>query len=496
MAPDATSVRGDIGVAKEAIILVSGAMAHKITDPLISVWADILAGSPETVLVLYPFATNWSMDFSHKGFRARLDQHLDAAGVDKSRVVLLATQRPERVREIISAADLYLDSFPYTGATTVCEALSVGTPVLTCAGDSLRELTGASWVRAFDFPELVATGPEHYRAIALDLCRDREKLLILRRRLADRLSAVPPPHNDPAAFGPAFADTLWRTAIESGCFPMLDDRMGSPRLWRALIERAPSDIAPPPRSGPFPVRSGIATVKLAILASPRTGSTLLCDLLNQTPGMCCHYELFHDDMIQYSDRTEYDAAALQARDADPTAFLEGLYAQGAAAGHSVVCFKHFAHLSPAVTQAAIADPTVKLTHIGRANRLAQYSSVKIAAMKGKWFSKAGEARKRERITFDPTAFEIWEAYQQRVDSERLGLLARSRRDVLLIDFADVLDPATVDRLSRFLGVELARGGAPHFERQNEPTILDRFTNPVDVAAYLADRGLPHWGEGG
>ena len=495
-APDLTAVRSDIGVGKDAVMLVSGAMAHKITDPLMSAWTDILAGTPEAALVLYPFATNWSMDFSHEDFRSMLDQHLDACGVDRSRVVLLATQRPERVREIIAAADLYLDSFPYTGATTVCEALSVGTPVLTCAGDALRELTGASWVRAFGFPELVATSPENYTAIALEHCRDPEKLAHHRRRLAETLAAGPPRHNDPAAFGSVFTDALWRMALESGCFPGLDKRIGTSRIGRASIERAPSEIAPPPLSGPFPVRSGIATVKLAILASPRTGSTLLCDVLNRTPGICCHYELFHDDMIQYGDRTDVEASALQARDADPIAFLERLYSQGAADRHSVVGFKHFAHLNSAVTRAVIADPTVKLIHIGRANRLAQYSSVKIAEMNGKWFSKVGEARDRERITFNPSAFEIWEAYQHRVDSERMGLLAQSQRDVLLIDFVRVLEPATVDRLSRFLGVDLVRGGPPHFQRQNGPTILDRFTNPLDVAAYLAGRGLAHWGDAG
>ena len=78
----------------------------------------------------------------------------------------------------------------------------------------------------------------------------------------------------------------------------------------------------------------------------------------------------------------------------------------------------------------------------------------------------------------------------------MGLLSQSQRDVLLIDFVRVLEPATVDRLSRFLGVDLVRGGPPHFQRQNGPTILDRFTNPLDVGAYLAGRGLAHWGDAG
>ena len=141
-------VRRELGLDAGVQMLVSGAMAYKLSDELLARWTGILSAVPNAVLVLYPFAANWSLDFAAT-LRNRVNHHLTGQGIDCQRVMILKSQTPEQVRNLLSAADLYLDSFPYTGATTVCEALASGTPVLTCAGNSLRELTGASWIRAF-----------------------------------------------------------------------------------------------------------------------------------------------------------------------------------------------------------------------------------------------------------------------------------------------------------------------------------------------------------
>ncbi|RWO63269.1 glycosyltransferase [Mesorhizobium sp.] len=493
--PQSAKIRRELGIKKDAVMLVSGAMAHKITDALLTVWADILHGVPDAVLVLYPFATNWSMDFAHEAFRARLAGHLAKAGVGQDRVLLLWTQTPDRVRQIASCADLYLDSFPYAGATTVCEALSCGTPVLTCEGDALRQLTGASWVRAYGLPELVAGSPEEYRALARRLGTERSQLRALRKRLATTLQSGRPPHDNSEAFGPAFSDALWQIARTSGLFPQLADARDV-SVPKRTVAQGPSDFAPQPLAAPFPARSSNVPVKLAIFASPRTGSTLLCGLLNRTPGVVCHYELFHDDMIQFSDRTVSDPEALGARNADPIGFLDRVYAEAAAEGRSLMGFKHFAHLSSVVSQAAIADPATRLIHLRRGNFLAQYSSEKIAKSNGKWFSRRGERPEQVRIKFDRDDFEAREQYQRRIECEWMNLFAASSREPLFIDFTKILDPATPARLSRFLGVEIASSGIPDLHRQNAPVILDRFTNRHEVARYLAKRGLSHWGEAG
>ena len=488
VAPQSAKIRRELGIRKDAVIMVSGAMAHKITDALLTVWADILHGVPDAVLVLYPFATNWSMDYAHEAFRARIAGHLAKAGVGEDRVLLLWTQTPDRVRQIASCADLYLDSFPYAGATTVCEALSCGTPVLTCEGDALRQLTGASWVRAYGLPELVAASPEHYRALARRLGTERGQLRALRKRLATTLLSGPPPHDNPEDFGPAFSDALWQIARTSGLFPQLAEA--------PIFAKSQQNSDATPLFTPLPARAGNATIKLAILASPRTGSTLFCNLLNRTPGVLCHYELFHTEMIQFSDHSETDPEILLAREADPTGFLDKMFAEAVAEGRSLMGFKHFASYSAVVARACVADPTTKLIHIGRSNVLAQYSSEKIARKTGIWFPRRGEVQRRVQIDFDKTDFEKFERYQRGVDSERINLFAEFWRQPLFIDFTKILDPATPAQLSQFLGVKIASGGIADLQRQNAQVILDRFTNRHEVARYLAKRGLSHWGEAG
>lgn len=209
-------LRKDLGVPKDAVMLVSGAMVHKVEDRLLENWAAVLRDAPAAVLVLYPFAPNWSMDFAPARFRDRLWRCLQAVGVLQERAIVLWTQTPKRVREIVANADLYLDSFPYAGATTVCEALSAGTPALTLAGDSLRELTGTSWIRAYGLPELVAQTPDSYRAIAVGLANDRKKMRALRDRLGLALAAGPPAHNDPQRFGSEFSAVLEKVAGDVG----------------------------------------------------------------------------------------------------------------------------------------------------------------------------------------------------------------------------------------------------------------------------------------
>lgn len=156
------------------------------------------------------------------------------------------------------------------------------------------------------------------------------------------------------------------------------------------------------RAASKPCMSPVASFIVASLStSPAIGPS--------TPGVVCHYELFHDEMIQFSDRTVFDPEALGARNADPIGFLDGLFTEAAAEGRSLMGFKHFAHLSSVVAQAAIADPATKLIHIRRGNFLAQ--------------CRRGERPEQVRINFDRDDFEAREQYQRRIECEWMNLFA-------------------------------------------------------------------------
>jgi glycosyltransferase involved in cell wall biosynthesis len=476
--PDVSALREELGVRDGEVLMISAAMAHKLDDDLLVTWARILAEAPDAKLALAPFAPNWSMGHDP----ARIEARLLAAGMPGDLVILLPPMPPSRLHDLLAAADLMLDSFPYTGATTVCEALAAGTPVVTLAGQALRQLTGASWVRAYGLPDLVAESVEEYVRIATRLATDRAALSEARARTAEAAALDPPPHDDSSAFGNAFSHALWRLAETSGVFPGLGPAAGQPFVPSHTPDSAPSRLK----------RADART--LAILASPRTGSTLLCAVLNRTPGVICHFELFHDEMIQFARHTVTDVAEIASRNADPVGFLRRVRAEAAEAGMDLVAFKHFAHLDDTVTDEIVRNDAIRLIHLSRENLLAQYSSEKIARASGKWVRHRDQTGDQVRVPFEAKDFEKFEAYYRRIETERVHRLAGSRRTVLFVEYADLNTPETRRRIGDFIGIAIPDTAQPDTRKQNPPQVIERFSNPEVVRDYLARRNLSRWAE--
>ena len=87
--------------------------------------------------------------------------------------------------------DIALDTFPYNGTTTTCEALWMGVPVVTLAGDRHASRVGVSILSNIGLPELIAQTEEEYIEIAVKLSEDMEKLRSLRERLRDMMRHSP-----------------------------------------------------------------------------------------------------------------------------------------------------------------------------------------------------------------------------------------------------------------------------------------------------------------
>ena len=65
--------------------------------------------------------------------------------------------------------DIALDSFPYTGATTTCDALTMGVPVLTLTGERPVNRSAASLLQTLGHPEWIADNEDTFIANALTL---------------------------------------------------------------------------------------------------------------------------------------------------------------------------------------------------------------------------------------------------------------------------------------------------------------------------------------
>jgi predicted O-linked N-acetylglucosamine transferase (SPINDLY family) len=115
--------------------------------------------------------------------RRNLGSAAAAAGVDPARLVFapIWPHRDHLARH--RHADLFLDTLPCNAHTTASDALWAGLPVLTCAGETFAGRVAGSIVRAAGLPELVASSPRDYEALALKLAYEPARLADIRSRL-------------------------------------------------------------------------------------------------------------------------------------------------------------------------------------------------------------------------------------------------------------------------------------------------------------------------
>jgi len=143
----------------------------------------------------------------------RLRGAFEAAGIAPDRLDLRSFV-PDTAAHInlYNEVDVALDTFPYNGTTTTCEALWMGVPVVALAGDRHRARVGVSLLRAIGAPELIAADTDGYVALAARLAGDHDRLRAYRLSLRERMGASP--LCDAAGHARRFEDPLrgmWRS---------------------------------------------------------------------------------------------------------------------------------------------------------------------------------------------------------------------------------------------------------------------------------------------
>jgi predicted O-linked N-acetylglucosamine transferase (SPINDLY family) len=162
-----------------------------------NLWRRVLDAVPGSHLVLK--MTNLVEPLLQQEVRARLASW----GLDESRTTVLQSVESRREHFLAYAhAHVALDTYPYHGTTTTCEALWMGVPVLTLAGDRHAARVGASLLTAVGAPELIATTDDEFVDKAAALATDRPRLLRYRATLRDQTRA------SPLCDAPAFARRL------------------------------------------------------------------------------------------------------------------------------------------------------------------------------------------------------------------------------------------------------------------------------------------------
>jgi protein O-GlcNAc transferase len=158
----------------------------KISDSTVALWSGILKQVKDAVLVLK------SQFLDNQEVAVRIRQRFEGHGIDSKRLVVMG--RTASLTEHLArytTIDICLDTAPYNGTTTTCEALWMGVPVIALSGDRHSARVGVSLLHAVGVPELVAALPEEYVAVAAQLARDPGRRATYHSFLRERMVASP-----------------------------------------------------------------------------------------------------------------------------------------------------------------------------------------------------------------------------------------------------------------------------------------------------------------
>jgi predicted O-linked N-acetylglucosamine transferase (SPINDLY family) len=184
----------------------------KVSGATLDLWAAVLGRVAGSRLILKSLALGekdtaerYRRSFAERGIAPeRLDFRPHAAS-------------PAEHLSTYAQIDVALDTFPYHGTTTTCEALWMGVPVITLAGERHASRVGVSLLTHVGLADLVAHGTEEYAELARGLAEDLARLAQIRGTLRERM------RQSPLMGGPRLARcveaayrTMWRWWCQRG----------------------------------------------------------------------------------------------------------------------------------------------------------------------------------------------------------------------------------------------------------------------------------------
>lgn len=177
----------------------------KMNEGVRELWAELAASVPGSRLVLH---------IKESRARQGLLDFFAERGVASDRLTLIGYQNGPDYMATYGQIDIALDTTPFAGGTTSFDALWMGVPLVTLAGERSSSRGGASILTTLGRPEWIARTPEEYIAIAQRLAADPQQLAAIRSGLRAELQASP--LMDGAGFTRELED-LYRQAWQQRC---------------------------------------------------------------------------------------------------------------------------------------------------------------------------------------------------------------------------------------------------------------------------------------
>ena len=228
--------------------------------------------------------------------------------------------------------------------------------------------------------------------------------------------------------------------------------------------------------------------RFIILAVPRTGSNLLCSLLNSHPQIVCHHEVFNPRGIFYAlDRRDGSLAlaTMAERDHQPFEFVDRLWRASDQARH--VGFKMTSGQHEAVMREMLSDNAVQKILLYRTNRVRTYLSHLVAEQTDQWevYDEVELVHDVPLLRIDVKAFKAHAEKNASFYSNLEATLRASGQSWLQVHYQDLLSRRTHAQLLSFLGASPA-ALATHSVQQNSGDLRSLIDNFEEFATALEE----------
>lgn len=182
---------------------------NKVGPESIDLWSQCLHAVPGSRMVLQ------CEPFENQDVVNTLKAMLNDRGIEPHRIECRGFVPHPDFFETYNAVDIALDTHPYSGCLTTCEALWMGVPVVTLPGPSFAGRHSASFLTAVGLSEFIVNNENEYVALVSKLASDLDSLSGLRQSLRSRMAASPLCKAD--RFAENLADALqamWAETVE------------------------------------------------------------------------------------------------------------------------------------------------------------------------------------------------------------------------------------------------------------------------------------------
>ena len=177
--PEKTLGRADFGLPEDANLYLCPQSLFKFHPDYDAVLGKILKADPNGRIVII------AGRYANKQ-RLLCDRFAKAFPDQFDRLLFVPRMPLEKFMQLILNTDVMLDPMFFGGGNTSAEAIAMGMPIVTIAGDYLRDRVTYAYYRAMNFDDLIASDVDDYVKKAVRLATDKA----WREEMVDKLNRL------------------------------------------------------------------------------------------------------------------------------------------------------------------------------------------------------------------------------------------------------------------------------------------------------------------